>query len=61
MTKKVYCKDCKHLVRILEHPLGLKCDVGKEEVVDTYYGTYKQRVKPWITNKDNNCKWFEKK
>jgi len=64
--KLVFCKDCMHLYEIkymhgsytdihCEHP-----DNKKEDV--TYYKRSLSRDKdPKVINKNNDCKWFEKK
>jgi len=52
--KKVYCKNCKHLLH------GHKCGADKE-VVDTWYNQRNEYGDPKEKNRNNNCKDYKPK
>lgn len=56
--KKVYCKDCKYYIpECLRRGIFESCI--KASYVDTYHSQVK--IKPYVKNKNNDCKDYEPK
>jgi len=58
LAEKVYCKKCTWFRRSWIPPFSEKC-LHLENWVDTWLERIRRR--PWDINKNNDCKWFNRK
>lgn len=54
--EKVYCENCKYYIHKMQRQIIDASPLCTYTKIDSFYD--KRRPKPWIRNKNNNCKYF---